>query len=73
MGNGALWDNLELSNQYRMETRDYVEQCLGLTAGVRREFTKPANAAIQAFGSIGTAIRLAYNYGTPKSRCSVCL
>ncbi len=63
MNNGSLWDNFELSNPYRNETRGYVQYCLGLTSHSNLEFDKPVNATIQAFETIGTALRKVYNYG----------
>ena len=63
MNNGSLWDNFELSNPYRNETRGYIRYCLGLTSHSNLESAKSVNATIQAFETIGTALRKAYNYG----------
>ena len=68
MDNGSLWDNVELSNPYRDETRDYVKNCLDLASDRHPDPVKPVNATIQAFETIGTAICKAYNYGLPNSR-----
>ena len=69
MDNGSLWDNFELSNPYRKETRDYVQYCLDLTSDPHIDPVNSVNATIQAFEKIGTAIRKAYNYGLSSSHC----
>ncbi|KAL9129096.1 MAG: hypothetical protein Q9217_002368 [Psora testacea] len=46
MDDGSLWDNFELSNPYRNETRDYVEYCLELTND--RQFTTTTTAGASA-------------------------
>lgn len=60
---GSLWDDAELSEPYREETREYVRACLSLRGKLDHDDFSPTNATIQAFESIGTAIRDAYNYG----------
>ncbi|KAF6228249.1 hypothetical protein HO133_007979 [Letharia lupina] len=62
MDNGSLWDNFELSNPYRNETREYVQYCLSLTSEPDIGPVKTVNATIQAFETIGTAIRKVYNF-----------
>ena len=63
MENGSLWDNLELSHPYRQETREYIRYCLELKSDSSLDPVKSENATIQAFETVGTAIRKAYNYG----------
>lgn len=63
MNNGSLWDNFELSDSYRNETRNYVQYCLGLTHDPYMTSIKPSNTTIQAFEEIGSNLRKAYNYG----------
>ncbi len=69
MDNGSLWDNVELSDPYRGETREFVRYCLGLTSNSSVHAVKPVNATVRAFETVGIAIREAYNYGqsTPGS------
>ena len=69
MDDGSLWNNLELSNSFRNETREYVQHCLDLARNPSFSGTKPVNSTIQAFRTIGTAIRKTYNYGLLNSRC----
>lgn len=64
---GCLWDDPELSTPYRDETREYVQACLGLPGELNHDRFSPTNATIQAFESVGTAIRDAYNYGIHES------
>ena len=68
MDNGSLWDNFELSNPYRNETREYIQYCLNLTSDLNLGPVKTENATIRAFETIGTAIRKAYNFGLSNSR-----
>lgn len=59
---GSLWDDSELSQPYRDETREYVRACLSLRGKLDHENIGPTNATIIAFESIGMAIRDAYSY-----------
>lgn len=63
MDDGSLWEDPELSNPYRDETRGHVQVCLGLASDVHHASTQSTNATIRAFESIGMAIRDAYTYG----------
>lgn len=63
MDDGSLWENSDLSDSYRDETREYVQVCLGLTSDMDHDLTQPTNATIRAFESIGMAIQNAYTYG----------
>lgn len=63
MDNGLLWDNLELSNQYREETRDFVAACLGLKSDLILDPVNSVNATVRGFEKLGTEIREAYSYG----------
>ena len=68
---GVLWDDFDLSNPYRKETREYVRQCLGLeiAGNTNLDPVTSVSATIQAFETVGTALRKAYSYGlsTPGS------
>lgn len=70
MDNGYMWDNVELVHPHTNETRDYVQACLGLTSDPHLDPIKSGNTTIQAFETIGTAIREAYNFGL-SSFCSL--
>ena len=67
MNDGTLWDKLELSDTYRRETHDYVKDCLGLISQPRFKTIESKNSTIQAFHSIGIAIRAVYNNGLSTS------
>ena len=63
MDDGALWDDTKTSDSYRNETLDYVQACLEVRSGPYFDPPRSGNATIQAFETIGTALRQAYNYG----------
>ncbi|KAI4182232.1 MAG: hypothetical protein L6R41_006112 [Letrouitia leprolyta] len=54
---GSLWDDAELSEPYREETREYVRACLSLRGKLDHDDFSPTNATIQAFESIEQRLR----------------
>ena len=60
--NCSLWDDFELSDAYRMQTREFVRSCLGLDDSTL-EPVKPVNATVKGFETVGMAIRKAYSHG----------
>ena len=77
MDDGCLWDDSDLSQPYRDETRLHVQECLGLTGDLNRFSVRSVNPTILAFEGIGNAIRSFYTYGTASSpwehRGSMCI
>ena len=60
--NCSLSDNFELSDAYRIQTREFVRSCLGLDESTI-DPVKPVNATVKGFESVGMAIRKAYSHG----------
>ncbi|KAI4235240.1 MAG: hypothetical protein LQ349_003306 [Xanthoria aureola] len=66
MDDGCLWDDSDLSQPYRDETRLHVLECLGLTDDLNGCPVRSVNPTILAFEGIGNAIRSVYTY---EQRC----
>ena len=60
--NISLCDNFELSDAYRMQTREFVRSCLGLDDS-NLDPAKPPNATVKSFEIVGMTIRKAYSHG----------
>ena len=60
--NSSLEDNFELSDAYRMQTREFVRSCLGLDDSTL-DPAKPPNATVQSFEIAGMTVRKAYSHG----------
>ena len=60
--NCSLWDNFELSDAYRMQTREFIRSCLGLDDS-NLDPAKPPNATVKSFETVGMAVRKAYSDG----------
>lgn len=61
--NCSLWDNFELSDAYRLQTREFIRSCLGLDDHSALDPAKPVNATVKGFETVGMAIRKAYSHG----------
>ena len=60
----SLIDYKELSDAYRIETREFLRSSLGLNNS-SWDSAKPVNATVKAFDTVGMAMRKEYNYGQP--------
>ena len=63
--NSSLEDNFELSDAYRMQTREFVRSCLGLDDSTLDPANpaKPPNATVKSFEITGMTVRKAYSHG----------
>ena len=60
MIDGDFWENEELSKSYQSETISYTRACLGLSD----DPSQTGNATINAFRTIGDALRQTYTKST---------
>ena len=59
---GSMSDNLELSDQYRMDALEFLRHSLGLSDSTW-DPNKPVNPVVKSFEIVGVPVREAYNHG----------